>query len=294
MDSEKYVECAGSKNRNLKDMVIQCGQRRLDSFQTEISKSAVRLVLEVPFVVLLCLSGALGLVACSPGDAQREKDKADRQAVVGVWSGGTANKAFGIVSFNPDGSFWASNTFGTGPSARGLATTGTWNIINGLLVSTQQEVGSWNWGTRQRPQLPAVDHCRLVWVTDQELALALDDEGLNIHVTNILHKGIESEPLQSSAALEKAKKIKLSAVKFEGLPLAAVITMLQDESVKRDVARKGVTISLGPDASQLSDVEVNLALRDITLAETLGRVADSVGLEIQAADTELLLVRKKE
>ena len=103
----------------------------------------------------------------------------------------------------------------------------------------------------------------------------------------------ESKPTQSSAALEKAKKIELSDVKFDRLPLSVVITMLQDECVKRDPARKGVTISLGPDAKQLPDAEINLELRDVTLAETLGRIADSVGLKLQATDTELLLVGKK-
>ena len=103
----------------------------------------------------------------------------------------------------------------------------------------------------------------------------------------------ERKPPQSSAALKKAKEITISTVKFDNLPLAVVITMLHDECVNRDPARKGVTISLGPDARQLADAEVNLELRDATLAETLGRVADSVGLEVQANDTELLLVRKK-
>ena len=58
--------------------------------------------------------------------------------------------------------------------------------------------------------------------------------------------------------------------------------MLQDESVKHDKARKGVIISLGSDEKQLANVEVNLNLRDITLAAAIGGVADSVGLEMQA------------
>jgi len=146
-----------------------------------------RLVLELPFG-LLCLLAAFILVACSPRDRQREKDKADRQVVVGVWSGGTTNKAFGIVGYNSDGSFWTSNTWGSGPSARSLTTTGTWNIIYGQLVCTNQEAAYWNWGTRRRPQFPAVDHHRIVWVADQELALGLDDDVVNIHLTNILQR----------------------------------------------------------------------------------------------------------
>jgi hypothetical protein len=69
--------------------------------------------------------------------------------------------------------------------------------------------------------------------------------------------------------------------------------MLHNESVKRDAAWKGVTISLEPDAEQQGVSEVNLDLRDVTLAETLERIADSVGLEIQSNDTEIFLVRKK-
>lgn len=100
-------------------------------------------------------------------------------------------------------------------------------------------------------------------------------------------------PPRISAALQKAKEIKLSSVKFDSLSLAVTIAMLQDESVKRDKNRKGITISIGPDEKQLADAEVNLDLKDVTLAEAIARVADSVGLEMQAIDTEILLVRKK-
>lgn len=98
---------------------------------------------------------------------------------------------------------------------------------------------------------------------------------------------------QNSTALQQAKGIKLSSVKLDKLPLKDVITLLRDESVKRDKGRKGITISLGPDEKQLEDVEVNLDLRDVTLAEAIVRVADSVGLDTRASDTEILLVRKK-
>ncbi|HYG36174.1 MAG TPA: hypothetical protein VEC99_15390, partial [Clostridia bacterium] len=157
------------------------------------------------------------------------------------------------------------------------------------LIVTNGEVVYLNWGARQRPQFPPVESSRIIRVSDKELALALNDKGSNIH---ILHKWTASTPHRSSA-VEKAKQINLSIVKFDGLPLAVVITMLHDESVKRDSARKGVTISLGPDEKQLADAEINLDLRDLTLAETLERVADSVGLEMQGTDMEILLVRKK-
>ena len=80
---------------------------------------------------------------------------------------------------------------------------------------------------------------------------------------------------------------------FDGLPLAVIITTLHDECLKRDPDGKGATISLGPDVKQLADAEINLKLTDVTLEEALGRIADVVGLEVQATDTELLLVRKK-
>ncbi len=103
----------------------------------------------------------------------------------------------------------------------------------------------------------------------------------------------EAKPPHSSAALERAKKVKVSVAKFDGLPLTLVISMLHDESAKRDPERKGINISLGPNAKELADAEVNLELKDVTLAEALERVAEAVSLKLEATDTELLLVRKK-
>jgi hypothetical protein len=103
----------------------------------------------------------------------------------------------------------------------------------------------------------------------------------------------ERKPPRSSATLEKAKKVQLSSVYYDGLPLGVVINMLHDESARRDPAHQGIAFSLGPDAQQFADLEVKLELKNVTLAETLERIADSVGLEVQANDTELLLVRKK-
>ena len=87
-----------------------------------------------------------------------------------------------------------------------------------------------------------------------------------------------TKPPHSSAALEKAKKAKLSTVKFDGLPLTLVISMLHDESVRRDAERKGVKISLGPNAKEFAGAVVNLELKEVTLAKTLERVAEAVGL----------------
>jgi len=103
----------------------------------------------------------------------------------------------------------------------------------------------------------------------------------------------ETKPLQSSGALAKAKKIRFSVLKFSGLRLAEVITMLHDESVKRDTEKKGVKIALGPNAKHFVDAEVNVDLKDVTLAEALERVAESVGLKVEATETELLLAGKK-
>lgn len=102
----------------------------------------------------------------------------------------------------------------------------------------------------------------------------------------------QSKPVQIPAALVKAKNIQMSDVTFDGLPLSIVIGILQNECVKRDPAQKGIPISLGQDAKQFADAEVNLNLKDTNLAEALGRIADSVGLKLQATETELLLVAK--
>ena len=103
----------------------------------------------------------------------------------------------------------------------------------------------------------------------------------------------KSKPTQSSAALEKAKQIELSSVSFDGLPLSIVISMLHDECVRRDPNRKGVAFSIREDAKQFAETEIHLDLRNVTLAETLERLADSAGLEVEAKESELLLVPKR-
>jgi hypothetical protein len=112
-------------------------------------------------------------------------------------------------------------------------------------------------------------------------------------VISLVACSTKSKAPQSSAALEKAKKIKVEELNYDGLPLAVVISTLHDECVRRDPARKGFGISLGPDAEQLADSEIKLKLTDVTLEEAIRRIADSVGLEVQANDTDLVLVRKK-
>ena len=97
---------------------------------------------------------------------------------------------------------------------------------------------------------------------------------------------------QVPAALAKARQVKISEVKFDGLPLAMVIGFLQDECLKRDPAGKGIAIALAPEAKQFADAPVHLDLKEANLAETVERIADSVGLKMQASDTGLLLVEK--
>lgn len=92
------------------------------------------------------------------------------------------------MKYYTDGSFWTSNTYGFGPSARALTTTGKWDVVNGQLLITNRDFGLWNWGTRRRPEFPAVDNARIVWITDQELAFGFDDEGANIHLTNVFQR----------------------------------------------------------------------------------------------------------
>ena len=68
---------------------------------------------------------------------------------------------------------------------------------------------------------------------------------------------------------------------------------MHDESVKRDREKNGVNIVLGPNAKEYADAEINVDLKGVTLADALERVAESVGLTVEATDTELLIVKKK-
>jgi hypothetical protein len=102
----------------------------------------------------------------------------------------------------------------------------------------------------------------------------------------------DAKPAQNSAALEKAKNIKLSVVHYEGLPLSEVIINLHGESVKRDSAHKGVKITLAANAQAKAYAIIKLDLKDVTLATALERVAQSAGLRLQATDTELRLALK--
>jgi hypothetical protein len=120
------------------------------------------------------------------------------------------------------------------------------------------------------------------------LALAL------LATSRLTPSAAETKPSQGSAALEKAKKIQLPDVKFDGLPLAEVITMLHNQSIKCDTDHKGVKIALGPNAKQHAGAKINVDLKDVSLAEVVERVAESIDLKVEATDTELLLVPKKE
>jgi hypothetical protein len=44
---------------------------------------------------------------------------------------------------------------------------------------------------------------------------------------------------------------------------------------------------------QHADATVNIDLKDVTLAGALERIAESVSLEVEATDREVLLVRKR-
>jgi hypothetical protein len=139
-------------------------------------------------LVIVLLSALTAFVGCSPRNSQHEKDEANRLAIIGVWSG-RKNESFGILAFRPDGRYWATNTYGSGSSMRGMGTTGTWNITNDELVcTTDRKINLWNWGTHLPPKFLDEDRRKIVWVTDQELALAVDYEALNLHETNILHR----------------------------------------------------------------------------------------------------------
>ena len=258
-------------------MIIKSCQRRLGSFFTALSTYCV-----------------FFLTALAAGISSIDDIQGIWRANV-VLPGGIRVQSCKVVNQRGDYIEYLTNDFAGQQRTATLA--GTLCLSNGWLIDT---ITNDFYGNTVVPRLGDVwkvvgfspPHLSLVGTNGSSRIDYLRDSN-NSHTMTFVREGIESKPPQSSAALEKAKKIKLSTVKFDSLPLAVAITMLQDESVKRDADRKGVTISLGPDAKQLADAEINLELGDVTLAETLGRVADSVGLEVQATDTELLLVRKK-
>jgi hypothetical protein len=236
------------------------------------------------FLVLLPI-----LTGCAPqgNGVQVESDAELARRMVGEWSwsfdtfGGHGQ---GTIVVGPNGHYLCQITLFGSNDVRQVEWEGTQRLTNGTLIDTIIRDSQTN-----APPVPRISRAQIIRLDADELVLRHD----NGQTMTFVRKGVESKPPQSSAALEKAKKIKLSTVKFDSLPLAVVITMLQDESVKCDAARKGVTISLGQDAKQLADAEINLDLGGVTLAEALERVADSIGLEMQATDAELLLVRKK-
>jgi len=213
-----------------------------------------------------------------------ETDAEIQKKLAGTWVNEETNK-YGdqfrtVTVIAPDGSYVAEGTFVVSNKTDRFSEAGTIRVSGGVLTDTTTKHSDTN------ARLPFVERTRIVRFNDRDLVLQ-SEERPEVSAT------FRKVNLQSSPALEKAQKIKLSTVKFEGLPLAVVIPFLQKESVKRDAARKGVTISLAPEAKHLADAKINLELQDVTLAEALGRIADSVGLELQATDTELRLVTKK-
>ena len=265
---------------------------------------------EFPMRLVSMIMLSLLLTACGQRHASPVEGDAEIQAeLVGTWvteetdNDGT-NRT--VTTISPDGSYVAEGTFVVSNKTRRFSEAGTILFRGGVLTQTATRHSDTN------ARLPYVDRPRIVRLDGRELVLQAEGRPevsatfrkVNPEspravtsppqiIDSNKNAGVERKPPQGSAALEKATKIKLSTVKFDSLPLAVVITMLQEESVKRDVAREGVTIALALDAKQLAGAKINLELRGVTLAETLGRVADSVGLEVQATDTELLLVPKK-
>lgn len=267
------MECTGSKNCNFNNMIIQSGQKQSDRFITEVSEIEVRQSVEshrevlrpaqmTPFILFL-----IGVVSASVACGQT----VSRKSLVGTWCAPN-----NFVKFAEDGTVESGFTNRT----HVLIFEGRWLTRDNTLVLT----------TTKSNGVPChdVSNFKVIRADGNHLVYSIDGQTMTF-----IRKGAESKSPQISPALEKAKKIKLSTVKFDSLPLSVVITMLHDESVKRDAARKGITISLAPDAKQLAGAEINLDLRDVTLSETLERVAGSVGLEMQATNTEIFLVRKK-
>jgi hypothetical protein len=218
-----------------------------------------------------CILSLTGLTAAVVGCSRSVPE-----SLVGTWFATYGDVKYGVISFTKYGTF---ESFFTNRTTV-WSYEGTWLRASNVLTLT----------TLKSNSVPCVDvsNFTIVRADKDHLTYSHDSQTLKF-----VRKGVDDKAPQSSAALDKAKKIQLSTVKFDSLPLAAVITMLHDESVRRDAYRKGVIISLASGAKQLADADINLELTDVTLAEALGRIADSVGLDMQATDTEILLVRKE-
>lgn len=227
---------------------------------------------------------SLLLTACEQRHASPVEGDAELQAkLVGTWiweKTDSDGEHSVLVTIAADGSYVAEMTTVKSNATRRDSESGTMLFQGGVLTDTATSHSD------TRARLPMVNRKRIVRLDGRELVLQ-SEERPEVSTT---FRRVNPE---SSATLEKAKKIKLSPVKFDRLPLTVVITMLQEESVKYDAAREGVTISLAPDAKQLADAEINLDLKNVTLAETLERVAESASLELRATDKELLLLPKK-
>jgi len=214
-----------------------------------------------PALTICCTLSLLGLLPVLAACGQT----ALRTSLVGNWIATN-----GVVKFADDGTLQSCFT----NKSEVWAFEGTWLVRSNMLIMTTLKS---NGVPRGVPRVD-VGEFKIVRVNNDHLTYSMNGQTMTFVRKN-------------STALEKANELKLSTVKFDGLSLEVVITMLHDESVKRDPDRKGITISLAPNAKQLADAEIKLELKDVTLAETLERVGDSVGLKLQSTDAELLLVK---
>jgi hypothetical protein len=94
------------------------------------------------------------------------------------------------MRISSDGRFSVSNEIANRPSFQRRTSAGEWNITNGELVYTDIKI---RWEEDKQPRLRSValDHDRIVRITDQELALALEVNGVyetNFYVTNIFRR----------------------------------------------------------------------------------------------------------
>ena len=150
--------------------------------RTEVNYT--QLIVRALTFFFVCLFAALSFEGCSRRDPQRAKDDADRKAIVGAWVGGNVDGTFGTMRIFPDGTLSTSNRIVAGSSVRLWTAAGEWNITNDVLVITKLKISYWNWG--EHPQIDTVQHGKIRWITDQELALAVDEDGF--HLTNVLRR----------------------------------------------------------------------------------------------------------
>lgn len=99
----------------------------------------------------------------------------------------------------------------------------------------------------------------------------------------------DTKPAPSLRPLQKARAIMIQIVHYESLPLSEVLKHLCNETKKRDPEGKGIKISLAENARDKSYTSIKLDLKNVSLADALGSIAQIARLRVQETDTEIIL-----